>query len=345
MRSLGPLYTSGPITFTPDGSRIVTCVGEDVLLTDVETGTEICRFAGVSGVHVCMVISQISCAQDSQTIHSLCVTPSGTHLVTFSASLSLRIYELPPTPSTNKRIQPIRTIARAHDSPVHVCKADPTSTYLASGSADGVVKVWDIHRGFVTHLFKGHGGVVSALAFHFPNDASSLETPIMRLVTASVDTHIRIFNLTSGASTSSAGGKPEAVLEGHVSVPRGLDISEDGRWLISAGRDSVALIWDLSAKSSTTQSSKKKEISPSIRPVLAKTIPVLERAEAVGFLPTEQKIPMAAGQRNNLCFYTGGSKGVIKIWDGQSGEVLWRSGEELETTDDSEEQRQITNIL
>ncbi|KAF9454166.1 U3 small nucleolar RNA-associated protein [Macrolepiota fuliginosa MF-IS2] len=327
VRSLGPLYTSGPIAFTPDGLRIVTCVGEDVLLTDVETGTEICRFVG-----------------DSQTIHSLCATPSSSHLVTFSASLSLRIYELPTTPPENKRVQPIRTIARAHDSPVHVCKVDPTSTYLASGSADGVVKVWDIHRGFVTHLFKGHGGVVSALAFHFPRDASSLETPTMRLITASVDTHIRIFNLTSGASTSSAGGKPEVVLEGHVSVPRGLDVSQDGRWLISAGRDSVALIWDLYAKGSTNQSTKKKASTPSIRPALAKTITVLERAEAVGFLPTEQKLPVANGE-NNLIFYTGGSKGVIKIRDGQSGEVLWRSGEELETADDSEEQRQIVDVL
>lgn len=48
VRSLGPLYTSGPTAFTPDGSRIITCVGEDVLLTDVETGSEICRFLGVS---------------------------------------------------------------------------------------------------------------------------------------------------------------------------------------------------------------------------------------------------------------------------------------------------------
>ncbi|KXN88826.1 putative U3 small nucleolar RNA-associated protein 13 [Leucoagaricus sp. SymC.cos] len=327
-RSLGPLYTSGPIAFTPDGARILTCVGEDVLLTDVETGTKICTFVG-----------------DSQTIHSLCVTPSGTHLLVFSASLSFRIHELPQGKAdSNKRAQPVRTIARAHDSPVHVCKADPTSTYLASGSADGVVKVWDIRRGFITHVFKGHGGVVSALTFHFPYDASSLETPTMRLITASVDTHIRIFNLTNGSSTSSAGGKPEAVLEGHVSVPRGVDVSQDGRWLLSAGRDSVALIWDLSAKGSPSQS-KKRATTPSMCPVLAKTIPVLERVEAVGFLPAQEKLPVAVEKKEALRFYTGGSRGVIKIWDGQSGEILWQSGGELGTVDDSEEPRQITDVL
>jgi len=48
VRSLGPLHTSGPIAFTPDGTRIVTCVGEYILLTDLESGAEICKFVGVS---------------------------------------------------------------------------------------------------------------------------------------------------------------------------------------------------------------------------------------------------------------------------------------------------------
>lgn len=262
----------------------------------------------------------------------------------FSASLSLRLYELPSASTINKRIPPIRTIARAHDSPVHVCQADPSSTYLASGSADGVVKVWDIHRGFITHIFKGHGGVVSALTFHFPNDFSTLASPTMRLITASVDTRIRIFNLTSGSSTSAAGGKPEAVLEGHVSVPRGLDVSQDGRWLISAGRDSVALLWDLSTNVSTGQSSKKKSTIPFMRPVLAKTISTLERVEAVGFLSPDEKLPTSK-KKEALCFYTGGSKGAIRLWDAKTGDVLWQSGEGYEAVDDQDDSRQITNIL
>ncbi|KAJ3007018.1 hypothetical protein NUW54_g3713 [Trametes sanguinea] len=143
-RVIAPLHTAGPVAATPDGSKLVTCVGEDALLTDVKAGVEICRFAG-----------------DTESITSLCITPSSSHLLLFTSSLSLRIYEIPKslTPQT-KLVKPIRVVARAHDAPVHVCKADPTSTYLASGSADGVVKVWDILRGYVTHLFKGHGGMV-----------------------------------------------------------------------------------------------------------------------------------------------------------------------------------------
>ncbi|TFK41821.1 WD40 repeat-like protein [Crucibulum laeve] len=329
-RTISPLYTSGPVTVTPDGKRIITCVAEDVLLTDVASGSEICRFSG-----------------DSQPISSLCITPSTTHLLVFTSSLSLRIYEIPTTSTPSKKlVQPIRTVARAHEAPVHVCKVDPTSTYLASGSADGVVKVYDIHRGFVTHVFKGHGGVVSAITFNYPHDSSSvnIDQP-MRLITASVDTRIRIFNLTAGATGSTGSSKPEAVLEGHVSVPRGLDVSADGKWLVSGGRDSVVLIWDLSSESKA-QSNKKKGKNKAFSPTLVKTIPTFERVEAVGLLSPEEDLAGSTSASSKIRFYTGGEKGSVKIWDGREGNVLFTLGEEQnQVSDDQEEQRQILDIL
>jgi len=286
--------------------------------------------------------------QDTEPIHSLCITPSASHLVVFTGSLSLRIYELPGgTEPLKQRVSPIRVIGRAHEAPVHVCKADPTSTYLASGSADGVVKVWDILRGYVTHVFKGHGGVVSALAWNYPRDGTSItQTRSMHLITASVDTRIRIFNLLDGASTSSGGGKPEAVLEGHVSVPRGLDVSPDGRWLVSGGRDSVVLVWDLAPPVPTkAASSNKKKSKGTLSPALIRTIPTLERVEAVGLLLDENGV--ASKQAGDIRFYTGGAKGVVKIWDIKQGEVLKTFGHEATSSEseEGEEQRQISDML
>ncbi|KAF8078978.1 U3 small nucleolar RNA-associated protein [Lyophyllum atratum] len=331
-RSIGPLYTSGPVAITLDGNKIVTCVSEDILLTNVSTGVEICRFAS-----------------DTQAINSLCISPSSAHLLVFTASLSLRIFEI-PTSSTplKKLVHPIRVVSRAHDAPVHVCRTDPTSTYLASGSADGVVKVWDIRHGYVTHVFKGHGGVVSALAFNYPQDISSVtQEQKMRLITASVDTRIRIFDL-SATSNSAGGGKPEAVLEGHYSVPRALDVSLDGKWLVSGGRDSVVLVWDLSSKPNTSKSSggKAKGKEKAFSPTLVKTIPVLERVEALGLLRPDEDLTGSTSGPDGLRFYTGGEKGVVKIWDGKDGNVLFTLGkEQIKISDDQEEQRQIIDVL
>ncbi|TBU62177.1 WD40 repeat-like protein [Dichomitus squalens] len=333
-RVIAPLHTAGPVAITPDGTRLVTCVGEDALLTDIQAGVEICRFAG-----------------DTESITSLCVTPSSSHLLLFTSSLSLRVYEIPSSfsPQT-KAIKPIRVVARAHDAPVHVCRSDPTSTYLASGSADGVVKVWDILRGYVTHLFKGHGGVVSALVFNYPFDLSSVvREQKMQLITASVDTRIRIFDLSAAAARASGGSKPEAVLEGHVSVPRGLDVSPDGKWLVSGGRDSVVLIWDISSKAPPApvkKSSKGKGKETEFSPVLHKTIPVFERVEAVGLLHPDEDLAGAPSGHEKLRFYTGGEKGLVRVWDARDGSVLFTLGQEHDdSSQDQEEQRQIVDAI
>ena len=267
----------------------------------------------------------------------------------FTASMALRIYELPTssTPIT-KPVSPIRVVARAHDAPVYVCKTDPTSTYLASGAADGTVKVWDIVRGFPTHVLRGHGGVVSAIAWSYPR-AVELEVRKMRLFTASVDTRIRVWDLSQGAEQARVGKqvKPEAVLEGHVSVPRGLDVSEDGRWLVSGGRDQVALIWDMAEKPlKKSGKGKGKGKGKETWPVLANTITALERVEAVGILGDEVEIDESSSRPQHLRFFTAGEKGLVRIWDGKTGHVIRAFGEEQPVNPgDQEAQGQILDAL
>lgn len=212
---------------------------------------------------------------------------------------------------------------------MHVCTADPSSTFLASGSADGVVKIWDLQRGYVTHAFKGHGGVISTLAFRFIHDTSSAVhvEPILQLVTGCVDTKLRVFDLNS----KSGGGKPLAVLDGHVSVPRAIDITADGKRMISAGRDSVVLIWEFAADSTRSSKGKGKEIVN-----LVKTIPVLERVEAAGLIPNDLRLdPEGSTSEKDIYFFTAGEKGTIKIWDGRKGVVL-ASLNELQTDPEQE---------
>jgi U3 small nucleolar RNA-associated protein 13 len=279
--------------------------------------------------------------QDTQPIYSVCVSPSAQRLILFTASLSLRIYDLFSAFNGGKSIHPIRVIGRAHDAPVHVCLVDPTSTYLASGSADGIVKVWDIFRGYVTHVFKGHGGVVSALRFNFPQHPASVnQERKVQLITASVDTRIRVFNLTPSSKHSGA-LKPDVVLEGHSSVPRGLDVSQDGKWLLSGGRDSVVLIWDLSHSYETKEVGTKRKL-----PTLVKTVPILERVEAMGLIQLDDDIYGSERSPDRILFFTGGQHGIVKIWDGREGNVLFTLGEQHgDVSDDQEEQQQIVNAM
>ena len=289
--------------------------------------------------------------KDTEPISSLAISPCSRHLLVFSGSLALRVFTLPTyqplqtNSGTKNVVHPDRVVSKAHEAPVHVCKVDPTSTYLAAGSADGVVKVWDIHRGYITYVFKGHGGVVSALAFNYPRDPSSIATGDvkMQLITGSVDTKIRIFDLGAAAVRTSGRPKPEAVLDGHVSVPRGLDVSQDGKRLLSAGRDSVALLWDISPTRASKPTGKGKERLP--EPRLMKTIPVLDHVEAAGLLLPEERLAGSAesATSSGLRFFVAGEKGVVTIWDTEKSIPLLTLGKEK--PNDKDESRQVLDAM
>lgn len=282
--------------------------------------------------------------QDSSSITAMALSPSETTLAIITSSLSLRTYTLPNEYSQplSKPLQPIRHVAKAHDAPVHVATIDPSSCYIATGSADGVVKVWDLHRGFVTHVFKGHGGVISCLAFHLEQaeDENAMENvPHLILASGSVDTRIRLFYL-SASNLRSSKDRPSVVLDGHVSVPRGISFSSDGKWLLTGGRDSVVLLWDLKP----TQTSKPKS-SKENSPVLSRTIPVSENVEALGILDTNETIGDST-ESSQMLFYIGGSKGTIRIWaidESRPRHIINEA--ETSQSDDAQDLRSIQDIM
>ncbi|CUA72578.1 U3 small nucleolar RNA-associated protein 13 [Rhizoctonia solani] len=321
-REIGPVFTSGPVALSSDGTSLVGCVNEEPRSTSLLSGS-------TTGVY----------QTDSSGVTSLTISPNNAHLAIFTSSLSLRLYPLASSSDASSNIHPIKHIPRAHDAPVHVSTIDPTSTLIASGSADGIVKVHDIRRGHLTHLFRGHGGIVSALKFFYKAGSTAGTWDTMWLVSASADSRVRVYDLAAAGT-----GSPIMTLEGHVSVPRGVGVSNDGRYVISGGRDSVVLIWDTRPPIENGKPDKggKKGKKSSLAPVLVKTIPVLERIEALSVLEPEDS-------GGKLRFYTGGQKGVIKVWDAWDTKVLQTFGEEVESSasleDDGEESRQILDVL
>lgn len=46
-----PIYTGGSVALSEDGKLLATCLGEEALLTDLETGAHLARIEGVSKIH------------------------------------------------------------------------------------------------------------------------------------------------------------------------------------------------------------------------------------------------------------------------------------------------------
>lgn len=250
----------------------------------------------------------------------LAVTPNASHLVACSRSLVMRIFSVIPSQvEVSLQVILLRTL-KPHTSPVVTSAIDHTGTLLATGGADGVVKVWDIRGGYVTHSLHGHKGVVSALHFfelseealrlevesistaknkkrkaksrhgHEDLDESAAEVnQRFRLASGAEDGQIRIWSLHKRDC--------RAALDAHASVVRSLDFCPTSNVLVSASRDKMVMTWDALTWTMRT------------------TIPVLEVIESVGFV--------AGG----AIIYTGGEHGRLRLWEVNSGREV-TSGQE-----------------
>ncbi|KAL8924643.1 MAG: hypothetical protein Q9208_003958 [Pyrenodesmia sp. 3 TL-2023] len=229
----------------------------------------------------------------------------------------MRIYALRPSEDGSSNLFPdLQRTLKPHLTPVVTVAIDRTGTLLATGSADGVIKVWDIRGGFVTHTLRGHNGVISALHF-FESSVSELDdekalkqkkkrrksadpqndamegviqaedsTARFRLASGGEDGKIRIWHLSKRKSI--------ATLDSHVSVVRSLDFSHRHNFLLSGSRDKTSIIWD-------AQTWNPRRV-----------IPILERVEAVGFI----------GSSNYM--FTAGENGKLRIWSAQTSRELTR---------------------
>jgi U3 small nucleolar RNA-associated protein 13 len=301
-KTIEPIYTGGDVSLDESGRLLATCVEEDVLVVDIKTGVPVARIEG-----------------DGEPVTSLCLSPSASHLVICSRSLSMRIYALSQPDGTSTVKSTLQRTLKPHQSPVVTSTIDDTGYLLATGGADGTVKVWDIRGGYVTHTFHGHGGVVSALCLfqmdsiaNSPSDSrpkrkGKRKSPIeednemtddsgspMFLASGAEDGKIRVWNLNKRKSV--------AVLQSHVSVVRSLDYSHKQSALLSASRDRTIILWDVEAWKSRA------------------VIPVLEVVESAGFV-----------SEGRLC-YSGGENGIVRIWNTITGrEVTKTQNPGLET--------------
>ncbi|KAK5164090.1 U3 small nucleolar RNA-associated protein 13 [Saxophila tyrrhenica] len=280
-RVIQPIYTGGSVALDQHGQFLATCLGEEALLTSLDTGAHLAPIEG-----------------DGEPITTLALTPDASYLIVCSRSLSMRVYALQPT-DDGIEAKLARTL-KPHTTPVITSAVDSTNTLLATGGADGVVKVWDIRGGYTTHTFHGHSGVISALHFFQVDPAAVVQTTKnkkrksrdaeevqneatagFRLASGGEDGRIRIWDLHKR--------KAVANLEAHASIVRSLDYSSELKMLLSASRDKTAMLWN-----SRTWESQS-------------TIPVLESVEKAGFVV------------GSAYLYTGGETARLRIWNTQTG--------------------------
>jgi U3 small nucleolar RNA-associated protein 13 len=230
--------------------------------------------------------------EEQQSVSTFCLSPNGKEIVVATTRFSIAHWHV-----DSKQCQ--RTI-KAHRMPILAMDFDPSSTLVATGSADHTVKVWDILKGYCTHSFTTHSDIVKVVRFHPDQDK-------LTLFSSSDDNSICMYDLRSSQCV--------AQFRDHVSLPSCLTLTSDGGILVSSGRDKVLNCYDLRTHG------------------LLKTIPVMEELESVVALNPEASRAIVFGCGISLkkqtslvnVIVTGGEKGTLQF------SVITMAGHDLST--------------
>ena len=105
---------------------------------------------------------------------------------------------------------------------------------LASGHADGVIRIWDPIDGVETGRLQGHEGSVEALAV----------LPDGRLASGSWDYSIRFWDVFTGAETDRLSGHTEPI-NSLAMLPNGYLVSASGTSHVHSKKDKSIRAWNV----------------------------------------------------------------------------------------------------
>ncbi|WP_017302022.1 caspase family protein [Nodosilinea nodulosa] len=253
------------VAFSPNGQQIVSGSGDTtVRLWNAQTGEPIGQ--PMQGHEV--VVSTVA------------FSPDGQRIVSGSWDKTVMLWDV----QTEK---PIGQPLRGHGAPVTAVMFSPNGERIVSSSVDKTVRLWEAQTGQPIHqLLPGHRAAVNAVAFS-PATATTVNGLDQRIVSASDDGVIQIWNAQTGQPI----GQP---IQGHDAPIRAVAFSPDGQRIVSGSDDKTLRLWDAQTGEAIGQ------------PLQGHGAAV----NAVAFSPNGQRI------------VSGSDDQTLRLWDAQTGQAI-----------------------
>jgi WD40 repeat protein len=197
------------VSFSPDSKTIITFNHNTLKIWDTVNG----KLLG-------------SCAEDVGSVSCLTHSPDNKFIVSVESN---GLGECIKTRSAESG--ECLKILTGHTGDVTCIAVSSDSKWIASGSKDKTIKIWDIVSGQCQYTLIGHTERITDVSFKFDGD----------LVSSSGDRTVRQWNVTSEAQCLKK-------LEGHTGAVNCVTVFRRGQrwWFISGGQDKTIKKWSIS---------------------------------------------------------------------------------------------------
>jgi WD40 repeat protein len=236
---------SAPITamfLSPDGNQVLTASADKTVRQTLTAGKELRTLTGPAAAVTSVTLNAAGNfvaagtadnrvflwnAADGKPVtqvlaHGSAVTGVSFHqqgtLLTAGADGLVKTWAMPPVP----------TRSLTHPDAALVCVPSADGKKLFTGSADKILRVWDLAKLTIERQYAGHTGPVSAVAVSANGQL---------LASGSDDGSIRFW--------SQATGKETDILQGHPGTVTALALNPAGTQLLSTGADGRVKLWQL----------------------------------------------------------------------------------------------------
>jgi hypothetical protein len=294
VRSLFALQNSTPVSalaFSPD-SKMVAAASHDNLVNLWEAGTG--KLAGK--------------IPSPAGVSSLAFMPAGGQIVSGESNGVVLITQIGDA-RTIRALSPHLDYSWEHAPAVQAVAVSSDGNNIASGYAEGSIKIWSV-GGEVLRSIKAHDGAVTALAY-LPDGG--------KLVSAGADGTVRIWNPANGQRLANRVGHPGAIFA--------LAVSRDGKWIAAGGTGSTVLVWNATTGATVHSIAARFSVVESLAFSKAGGRLAIGGNDATiewWNVATGQRLATVTGHVRNIqtlafapdgcCFASGGDSTTIDIW-------------------------------
>jgi WD40 repeat protein/serine/threonine protein kinase len=230
------------VAFTPDGKKLVSASQDGtVRVFDAASGEQLNVLKGHSTWILAMDLSvdgsMIASASSDHTVKLWSVDQPSAELKTQSTTGELDYLgnnHVVATRGMDAQIWDVETRSvmstLKHPAIVRSVAVNADFTQIATGTSNGVVRVWDAQTHKELRSFKGH--VASIVCIKFSPDGK-------QVASSGYDRTARVWDLATGEVS---------VFRGHQGYVNNVAFSPDGQRLATASHDTSAYMWDLNSK-------------------------------------------------------------------------------------------------